>query len=245
MSGYLSIPGIEEFQHYKDRNPAWIKLYSRVLRDYDFACLQDASKAHLIQIWVLASQMENKIPNDSEWIGKQINATTKVDLTTLIKKGFVVCSEPLANRKQDDIPETYSEETDKKKKRARQKVSFEELSVEHLSPWLEKKRAEGKYVKHDENFVIEYFKNYCESNGKTYDNYVSALKNAFEWDACQPKPEKNGNGATFKPSGPAKPLSDDERAKIIRWNMKRNGYAVNPQDEQFLREYEAREAQHA
>ena len=36
-----------EYQHYKERNPPWIKIHSKILRDYTLAeCLQDASKLH-------------------------------------------------------------------------------------------------------------------------------------------------------------------------------------------------------
>ena len=64
----LSIKNWEKFQHYKDRNPPSIKLNRDLLRDYEFACLQDASKLLLIELWLLASQLDNKIPNDPKWL---------------------------------------------------------------------------------------------------------------------------------------------------------------------------------
>ena len=51
---YLRVKNWEKFQHYKDRTPPWIKLYRDLLNDYEFSCLQDASKAHLMLIWLLA-----------------------------------------------------------------------------------------------------------------------------------------------------------------------------------------------
>lgn len=61
-------------------------------------------------------------------------------------------------------------------------------------------------------------------------------------------PGKPKNDPTvFKSSAPVA-MPDEKRADIIRWNMKRNGYAVNAQDEEFLRAYDAKsqpEAQHA
>ena len=71
------------------------------------------------------------------------------------------------------------------KKKAR--VSLEELSTFHVRDWLEKKRSEGKYVNYDEEEVLEYFKNYCISKGRKYENYVRAYQNAFGWDRFEKK----------------------------------------------------------
>ena len=69
---YLKVKNWEQFQHYKDRSPPWIKLHRDLLRDYNFNCLQDASKLQLMLIWLLASQMDNKIPADAEYIKQQL-----------------------------------------------------------------------------------------------------------------------------------------------------------------------------
>lgn len=86
---YVQVKDYERFQHYKDRDPPWIKLYVRLLEDYHFARLPDASKAHLILVWVLASRLENKIPKDAAWIGRQIGATEPVDLVLLMAEGWL------------------------------------------------------------------------------------------------------------------------------------------------------------
>lgn len=87
---YLAVRNFRKFQHYKDRKPPWIKLYSSLLDDYAFSCLQDASKLHAILIWLLASQHENKLPNDAKWIAGKISATDPVDLDGLIAAGYLV-----------------------------------------------------------------------------------------------------------------------------------------------------------
>lgn len=84
------VKNFDHFQHYKDRAPPWIKLYNELLDNYEFGCLQDACKMHLVAIWLLASRSDNKIPYDAVWIGKRINATEKVDLDALVKAGFIV-----------------------------------------------------------------------------------------------------------------------------------------------------------
>lgn len=113
MSGHISVKNFGDFQHYKDRAPPWIKLYNSLLDDYEFGQLPDASKAHLMAIWLLASRMENRVPNDAKWIAKKINATERVDIAALARAGFIVvhdASKPLAERKQDACLERETEE---------------------------------------------------------------------------------------------------------------------------------------
>jgi hypothetical protein len=114
MSGTFSVKNFAKFQHYKDRSPPWIKLYNELLDDYAFGRLPDASKMHLIAIWLLASRYDNKIPADAEWIEKRINATSPVDLKLLLKAGFIEadqeCSKMLADCKQVAMPETEKRE---------------------------------------------------------------------------------------------------------------------------------------
>lgn len=71
------------------------------------------------------------------------------------------------------------------------KVGLDDLSVDHVKDWLAMKRMEGRYLQHDEFFVLEYFKNYCKSKGKRYADYIYAYRNAFEWNYCQPRTTAN------------------------------------------------------
>lgn len=114
---YLSVKNWDEFQHYKDRNPPWIKLHRRLLTDYEFSCLQDASKLHLMLIWLLASQCDNRIPCDPDYLKRVLQLSQKPDLNELIDNGFLVLerndSNALADCKQVAMPETEAEtETD-------------------------------------------------------------------------------------------------------------------------------------
>jgi ribosomal protein L19E len=203
---YLRVKNWKEFQHYNDRSPPWIKLHRKVLDDYDMACLQDASKLHLILIWVLASQLDNRIPNDPAWVAKKIGATTKVNLKELIDKGFLIVEHGDSAVLAERSPETEEEREGSFRKAGRQKLSLEELSLSHNAAWLAEKRAMGKYLQHDEDFILEYFKNYCKSKGKTYADPLAGYRNAFEWSSCQPKP--NGGGVKTK--------DDRARAAVLR-----------------------------
>jgi hypothetical protein len=125
---FLRVKNWEKFQHYKKRNPPWIRLYNEVLDDYAFGRLQDASKWHAVGLWLLASRFDNRIPADPEWIGQRIGATAPVDLDELLSSGFItVCDDDeqdasgtLASRKQDATLEAEAEtETETKQQRTR------------------------------------------------------------------------------------------------------------------------------
>lgn len=91
----FSVANFSELQHYRDRSPPWIKLYNHLLDDYEFGQLPDATKSHLIAIYLLASRSDNCIPYDSEWIARRINATENVDLDALVQSGFIVLNQEL------------------------------------------------------------------------------------------------------------------------------------------------------
>jgi hypothetical protein len=106
MAPWLRIPNWERFQHYKDRNPPWIKLHRSLLDDYAFAELADAKKGHLILIWLFAaSQAGGRIPNDATFLSRKLGTTELIDLDALIHAGFLVTEqnacEALAGSKHD------------------------------------------------------------------------------------------------------------------------------------------------
>lgn len=114
----LFVKNWKEFQHYKDRNPSWIKLHKRFLDDYVFHRLQLASRALAPMIWLLASESEDgSIEYDLDEIAFRVHSTkdeVNNALTPLIDAGFIyveqVASEPLADCKQSAIPEKRREE---------------------------------------------------------------------------------------------------------------------------------------
>lgn len=97
----LSVKNFEKYQHYKDRTPPWIKLYNDLLDDYEFGSLPDATKWHLIAIWLLASRSDNRIPYDEAWISRRINANGNLDLARLINSGFLIVNQELPKPEHD------------------------------------------------------------------------------------------------------------------------------------------------
>lgn len=144
------VRNFEQFQHYKDRNPIWIKLYNSLLDDYDFGHLPDASKAHLLAIWLLASRYDNLLPLDAQWIGSRIQARSPVDLNGLLAANFIIAEQPvgdvaselLAVCEQVAIPEKRREREEKNREEKKDVVQPDNEAFEAW--WKVYPRKEGK-----------------------------------------------------------------------------------------------------
>ena len=55
----IKIKGWEEFQHFKDRTPPWIKLYRYLLDDPEWHNLTGDDSKVLIMLWLIASEDKN------------------------------------------------------------------------------------------------------------------------------------------------------------------------------------------
>ena len=118
-AAYFSVVDFSQYQHYRNRTPPWIKLYNRLLDDYAFCHLPDASKYHALAITLLASRHDNKVPADPLWVAQRIGATEPVDLNILAEAGFIAFhgntkadqsrSKTLASCKQNAMPEREGE----------------------------------------------------------------------------------------------------------------------------------------
>lgn len=130
MMDYFCVKNWRQFQHYKHRNPPWIKLYTHLLDDYEFGCLPDASKLLAFYIILLAAKTGNKLPANVEWIKNRASLTETPDLQPLFDIGFIQeldASNALAERVQNADSEKSREE--KKERMDGQKaVSEEEAS---------------------------------------------------------------------------------------------------------------------
>lgn len=110
-----------EFQHYRDRAPAWIKLHRNLLDNYEFQCLPVASRALAPMLWLIASEDDKGIIDaDPKKLGFRLRMTsTQVTdaLNPLIEGGFfsVVqdASSPLAETER--IASLEEEEENKRR----------------------------------------------------------------------------------------------------------------------------------
>jgi hypothetical protein len=100
-----------DFQHYKHRNPPWIKFHKKLLDNMTFQRLPVASRAIAPMLWLLASESENGlIEKSTEEIAFRLRMAEKDVLTAikpLIDNGFFNDADNvLASCLQDATTET-------------------------------------------------------------------------------------------------------------------------------------------
>lgn len=105
------------FQHYKDRDPPWIKLHKSLLDNYEYHRLPIASKAIAPLLWLLASEhKEGHIDADLAKLSFRLRmpeGDVEKAVKPLVNGGFFsvvqAASKPLADSKHDAMPETETE----------------------------------------------------------------------------------------------------------------------------------------
>lgn len=137
---YLHIKNWSEFQHYKDRNPPWIKLHRALLDDYEFSRLPDASKAHLMLIWLLASQSDGRIPLDPQFLQDKLGLDKQPDLQMLVDKGFLIMEQSAST----SLEQVASTTLDLARSREKRREEAEENTRRFGEFWLAYPRRVAK-----------------------------------------------------------------------------------------------------
>jgi len=111
-----SIKNFRLYQHYKDRNPTWIKLYYQLLDDPEFIRLDCVSRCYYFTLLMVASRQNNVIDADPTFLRIVMRLDHEPDVTPLIHSGFLLASRykpassTLASCKQNALSETYTKE---------------------------------------------------------------------------------------------------------------------------------------
>ena len=120
---YLRIANWEKYQHYKNRNPRWVKLYIDIFNRPNWISLDDKSKFLLLICLGIGAICDGKIPKCAKTLQKISNLRRKPDLKPLIDIGFLI---PDASKMLD------REENNKNKRREEDKKPFNELTEDEL-----------------------------------------------------------------------------------------------------------------
>lgn len=122
----MRIRNWERFQHYRNRNPPWVKLHKQLLDNPEWSDLPDHAARLLVELWLLASEHDGDLP-EAERIAFRVRRPSKgvdASLKVLRAKGFIEgASTQLATCLQDASTETEAErEKEAEKKRANASV---------------------------------------------------------------------------------------------------------------------------
>lgn len=123
-STFIRVKGWDKYQHYKDRNPPWIKLHQELLTSLTWALADNASRVLAIALMMLAAKTNNKIPANEEYVKRVAYLHELPDFSQLIHLEFIEIIDdeekavkPASKVLADARPETETEEeTDQSKK---------------------------------------------------------------------------------------------------------------------------------
>lgn len=114
MGDYLRVKNWEKFQHYKKRDPPWIKLHRSILSDPDFVSMPESAQYELVRVWLLASSRQGVVSSRQDLVRKMSGLRRLRYWKLFIKRGFLFEDASIlqAHCKQDAIAEreAYKEE---------------------------------------------------------------------------------------------------------------------------------------
>lgn len=91
-----------QFQHYKNRNPPWIKLHFALLASEDWVALDDASRLLAVVCMLIASRNEGMVPNKPDYVRRVAYLDDLPDFSPLISCGFLEIPQADASTPQAD-----------------------------------------------------------------------------------------------------------------------------------------------
>ena len=152
--------GWEQFQHYKDRRPPWIKLHKALLDDRDFQRLPVASRALAPMLWLLASESDDGSLDVSieelTFRLRQPESEILAGLKPLIESGFFSLEQPasgvLADREQLAPQRREETETEAEGEGPQAtpastppaKAKRQKLPELQLAAWIEQEKQAGR-----------------------------------------------------------------------------------------------------
>ena len=87
---WIEVRNWNKFQHYKDRNPPWVKNYIKLLHDENYLSLPPGTRAILHGLWLEYAASEQKIPLSTRIISARLRCKVTIrQLEALNHAGFI------------------------------------------------------------------------------------------------------------------------------------------------------------
>jgi hypothetical protein len=113
------------YQHYKDRDPPWIKLHRDTLTSQTWVSLTDAGRVLAIACMLVAAGTDNKIPADPGFMRRRAYLNKDPDFAPLVEVGFLELvndDNTVADASKSEQPQASgtkcSSETEERQRRA-------------------------------------------------------------------------------------------------------------------------------
>jgi hypothetical protein len=202
---YIRVVNWEQFQHYKHRNPPWIKLYGEMLSSRTWVTLDDSSRVLAFAILMLAARHENKVPMDAAYIKRVAYLNSDPNFSGLVETYFIEivdasnvlapCPHNASDLHPNALPETETETEKRQREGARAPRSRSTQLPDSFQPNETHKRLALQLgVNLDGCFPA--FCDYHKSKGSTFKEWDRALNT---WLRRQPQFKHGGtNGNRAK-----------------------------------------------
>jgi hypothetical protein len=113
---WIVIPNWDRFQHYRDRNPVWIKTYTELMADDNYLNLTGHCRAILHGLWLEYAISRRQLAHDTAMISRRLNLrVTKTHIEALGHAGFIhlSASRPLAQTEKSGTSYLTDRETER------------------------------------------------------------------------------------------------------------------------------------
>lgn len=184
----------DKFQHYKDRNPPWIKIHKAQLDDPDFMSLSLASIGLAQLLWLLASESKDGSFDASmrNLVFRLRKTETEIRklVTPLINSGFFVSVDGASTVQASDTESCSETETetegDAKRKHPHgehQKVMLTADEYEKLDEYTGGRRQD----------YIDRLDRYIAQKGKKYSSHYATIQTFYRTDLADGKIREGSN----------------------------------------------------
>ena len=136
----------ERFQHYKRRNPPWIKVHFDLLNSEDWVMTPDSLKGSLIAIMLVASRNDGCVPGNPEYVKRVANMDKVPNLQHFIEQGFLIVENGHASNMLADASTLQADAC------PYVSVSVSDLKNKSLPIWGNRPRPSGWTERLEESF---------------------------------------------------------------------------------------------
>lgn len=170
---FLSIKNFEKYQHYKHRNPPWIRLYGSLFQDPDFIRLPIKARYLYVGLLPLCARYENRVPLDCNWIAHMLAMDAKeIDLTPLYRSGFLLASRKhvasmLSENAPSDSDNSDSDNSDNSDTGQRGPAVASRVQLSDIE-WMDSLRTNAGYAGVDIDAQRGRCEAWCQTNGKSF-----------------------------------------------------------------------------
>lgn len=92
MPTYLSVKNLHKYQHYKTRNPPWVKLHRNFWIDDKIDELSIPEKLLFLGCLTLASESENRVPQNVRFLSKRLGFSVTEPMLQKLLDLTLLCS---------------------------------------------------------------------------------------------------------------------------------------------------------